>query len=167
MQQVGGNYDSLIEFVLRHADDIKRCVDEKKLDSGTSRGNSVGGGRSRISDPTAMQALHKIAPVGFIHCPYGAAINGGRDEKYIYLPEKWLIVEKTTKDFYTRDTEKEAVREIYRRRYLQGEYGERWEITCAKLNVSKGWYYAVVHDIIRFAGLYAAGLGVIAPYSRF
>ena len=167
LQYDSDSNDNLIEFVLRHADQIRKCVEEKKLDSGAGHDNNVGGSHSRISDPTSAQALHKVEPVGFIHCPYGPAINGKRDTRYIKLPEKWLTVERLTKDFYTRDAEREVVREIYTRRYLQGEYGERWEITCAKLKVSKTLYYVVVHDVIRFAGLYAAGLGVIAPYSRF
>ena len=167
LQYDSDSNDNLIEFVLRNADRIQKCVDEKKVDPGVSRDNNVGGGRSRISDPTAMQALHRVESVGFIHCPYGPAINGKRDTRYIRCPEKWLIIEKMTREFYTRDAEKELVREVYQRRYLQGEYGERWEITCAKLKISRTWYYSLVHDVIRFAGLYAAGMGLIAPYSKF
>ena len=169
LQQFESN-DNLIEFVLRHADDIQKCVDIKKLEIQSGGGGHTGGegsGHSRISDPTALSALRAVEPVPFIHCPFGPAINGRRDERFIRLPEKWLSVEKLTREFYTRDAEKKFVREIYRRRYLQGEFGEKWEITCVKLDIRKAMYYAVVHDIVRFASLYAAGMGLIAPYSRF
>jgi len=165
------NKDSLIEFVLRNAEPIAARVKEAQAEkSGRSSDgdNNTGGSRgSHISDPTAAQALKLVEPVQFIYCPYGPVIKGRREERYIRLPEKWLKVEKATREFYTKDSAAEKVREIYKRRYLQGEYGERWEITCAKLSIGHGWYYSVVHDIVRFAGLYASGLGLIAPYSRF
>ena len=167
LQYDSDSNEKLIEFVLRHAEQIQKCVDAKKLDSGTGHDNNVGGSHSRISDPTSVQALHKLEPIGFIHCPYGPMINGTQDARYIELPEKWLTVERLTREFYTRDAENKFVREIYCRRYLQGEYGEKWEITCVKLNIRKAMYYAAVHDIVRFASLYAAGMGLIAPYSRF
>lgn len=168
------DYDSLIEFVLRNAPTIKKCVEIKKLEAVSGGGGHTGGGssgHSRVSDPTAMQAIRSVEPVLFIHCPFGAAINGKRDERYIKYPEKWLRVEEITRTFYTKDRDDDEkgnmVKDIYTRRYLQGEYGEKWSITCAKLNISHGIYYSVVRDIIRFAGLYAAGLGIITPYSRF
>ena len=169
MQDING-YDSTIEFVLRNAERIAECVEKAKEDrEGQNRtDDNTGGGKSgHISDPTAMQAIRLVEPVPYIHCPFGAAINGKRDAVYIRLPEKWLKVEKITREYYTRETEKKKVREVYARRYLQGEYGERWERTCVQLGISKGWYYAVVHDVVRFAGLYAAGMGLISPYSRF
>ena len=137
------------------------------MDNVAGHDNNVGGSRgSKISDPTAIQALQRVAPIAFIHCPYGPMINGKRDARYIRLPEKWLQVEDSTRRFYTK-SDNDKIVEIYKRRYLQGEYEERWEITCADLNITKTWYYVVVHDIIRFAELYACGAGLISPYSRF
>lgn len=164
------NQDYLIEFVLRNREPIERCVEEAKLErwGRTSNDKNVGGGKpNAISDPTAAVAMKMAEPVPFVHVPYGPYLRGRRDERYLELPEKWLKVEKVTRDFYTGGTQAENVKKIYERRYLSGEYGERWEITCVQLKVSRGWYYAVVHDIVRFAGLYAAGLGLIVPYSRF
>jgi len=168
------DYDSLIEFVLRNASTIKKCVEIKKVESVNGGGHTGGGttGHSRISDPTALEAIRKVEPVLFIHCPFGAVLNGRRDERYIKYPEKWLRVEEITRNFYTRERDDEdlkskMVKEIYTRRYLQGEYGEKWNITCTNLKISHGIYYSVVRDIIRFAGLYAAGLGIISPYSRY
>ena len=136
------------------------------MDNGAGHDNNTGGGRgSKISDPTAAQALHRVAPIVFIHCPFGPMINGRRDEKYIKYPEKWLQVEESTRRFYTA-SDNENIVKLYKRRYLQGEYGERWEITCADLNITKTWYYVVVHDIIRFAELYACGVGLVSPYSK-
>ena len=157
---------ALIEFVLRNASSIKKCVEEKRLDSTVSHDNNVGGSRgSHISDPTAAQALQRVAPIESISCPFGPVINGRRDVKYIKYPEKWLHVEDSTRRFYTK-SDNEKVVELYNRRYLQGEYGEPWNITCADLDITKTWYYAVVHDIIRFAELYACGIGLVFPYSR-
>lgn len=163
MQEV----ESTIEFVLRNAERIKQCCEEKRLDTGAARDNNTGGGRgSRVSDPTAAQAIHRVAPIAYIHCPFGPTINGRRDAKYIRLPEKWLLVEQNVRNYYTKIDHREA-REIYRRRYLQGEYGELWEKTCKDLKITHNWYYVVVHDIIRFAEIYASGIGLISPYSRF
>jgi hypothetical protein len=167
------DFDSLIEFVLRNASTIKKCVEIKRLESVNGGGHTGGGtsGHSRISDPTALQAIRSVEPVSFIQCPYGAMINGKRDERYIKLPEKWLKVEELTRGYYAEresDDEKTLlVKEIYTRRYLNGEYGEKWDRTCADLKISHGIYYAVVRDVVRFAGLYAAGYGLIPPYSRF
>ena len=168
------DYDFLIEFVLRNAPIIKKCIAVKKLEMENGGGHTGGGasGHSRISDPTALQAIRSVEPVQFIHCPFGAAINGKRDTQYIKYPEKWLRVEEITRTFYTKDRDEDdlkgnMVREIYTRRYLQGEYGEKWNITCDKLKISHGIYYSVVRDVVRFAALYAAGLGIISPYSRF
>ncbi len=169
------DYDSLIEFVLRNAPTIKKCVEIKKVETMNGGGGGHTGGdssgHSRISDPTALQAIRFVEPVPFIHCPFGPTINGKRDARYIRLPEKWLRVEEITRTFYTKDRDDDAkgnmIKGIYNRRYLQGEYGEKWSVTCANLKISHGIYYSVVRDIIRFAGLYAAGLGIISPYSRF
>lgn len=159
--------ESTIEFVLRNADRIKKCVENKRLDSYSNRGASnTGYQKNRISDPTASQALFRVEPIAFIHCPFGPAINGRRDERYIRLPEKWLQVEDSTRRFYTA-SDNEKVVAIYKRRYMQGEYGELWEKTCKDLKVTRAWYYAVVHDVIRFAELYACGIGLISPYSKF
>lgn len=159
--------ESTIEFVLRNAGRIKTCVEEKRLDSGAGHDSNSGGGRgSRISNPTAAQALQRVAPIAYIHCPFGPAINGRRDAKYIRLPEKWLQVEDATRCFYMTSDNK-RVKTIYERRYLQGEYGETWEKTCRDLGITHNWYYVVVHDIIRFAEIYASGIGLISPYSRF
>lgn len=163
MQEV----ESTIEFVLRNAERIKKCVDEKRRDPGAARDENTGGGRgSRVSDPTAARAIQRVAPIPYIHCPFGPYINGKQDAKYIRLPEKWLYVENAVRSFYIR-IDNEAAREIYKRRYLKGEYGEPWDITCSDLDITKGWYYVVVHDIIRFAEIYASGIGLISPYSRF
>ncbi len=158
---------STIEFVLRNADKIKKCVEEKKLDIGVKHDNNVGAGHgSNISDPTAQLALQRITPIPFIHCPYGPVINGKRDARYIRLPEKWLRVEEGTRRFYT-SSDNDKIVQLYRRRYLQGEYGELWSRTCKDLGITQAWYYVAVHDIIRFAELYAAGIGLVSPYSRF
>lgn len=164
------NQDSLIEFVLRNREPIEQCVREARIDRLSRTGNdkNTGGGKpNHISDPTAAEALKLVEPIQFVHVPYGAYLRGRRDEKFIRLPEKWLKVEKLTREFYTREGQTKHVKGIYKRRYMNGEYGERWEITCNKLNISRTIYYAVVHDIVRFAGLYAAGMGLISPYSRF
>ena len=165
------NQDNLIEFVLRNRDPIEQCVREARLDRLARDGggdNNTGGGKpSRISDPTSEQALRLVEPIQFVHVPYGPYLRGKRDEKYLRLPEKWLKVEKLTREFYTREGQEKNVREVYQRRYMTGEYGENWEITCSKLSISRGIYYAIVHDVVRFAGLYAAGLGLIEPYSRY
>ena len=171
MQDVNG-FDGTIEFVLRNADRIAQCIvaskEQREGQESNNRDENTGGGRTgHISDPTAMMAIKRVEPVQFIYCPFGPAINGKRDARYIRLPEKWLQVERITREYYTRETEHEKVRGVYQRRYLQGEYGERWERTCVQLNISRGFYYSVVHDVVRFAGLYAAGMGLISPYSRF
>ena len=159
--------ESTIEFVLRNADRIRKCVEEKRIDPGAGRGEqNTGYQKNRISNPTEAQALQRVEPVAFIHCPYGTTLNGRRDERFIRLPEKWLQVENSTRRFYTA-SDNEKIVKLYERRYLQGEYGERWEITCKDLGITQAWYYVVVHDIIRFAELYAAGIGLISPYSRF
>lgn len=167
--------DSLIEFVLRNSDRIKKCVEIKRIEKSGTGGHTEGGApsKNKISDPTAMQAIMRVEPIFYIYCPYGAYINGRRDERYIRCPEKWLEVEEKTKRHYTADRgtieekNRQKIKEIYKRRYLMGEYGEKWDKTCGDLNISHGFYYAVVHDIVRFAGLYAAGIGLINPYGRF
>ena len=158
--------ESTIEFVLRNADRIRRCVEEKRNDSWSEGNRNSGYQKNKISDPTASQAIQRAEPIAFIHCPFGPAINGKRDARYIRLPEKWLQVEDSTRRFYTA-SDNDKVVELYKRRYLQGEYGELWSRTCKDLGITNAWYYVVVHDIIRFAELYAAGIGLIAPYSRF
>ena len=158
---------STIEFVLRNADSIRKCVEEKRKDAGVGHDDNVGGSRgNKISDPTAQLALQRVAPIDFIHCPYGPIVNGKRDMRYIWLPEKWLIVENNTRRFYT-SSDNDKIVKLYTRRYLQGGYGELWQRTCCDLNISRSWYYTVVHDIIRFAEIYASGMGLIIPYSRF
>ena len=159
--------ETLVEFVLRNAGSISRCVEEKRTDpwSGGREQNS-GYQKNRISNPTEAQALQRIEPIAYIHCPFGPAINGRRDAMYIRLPEKWLQVEDSTRRFYT-SSDNDRIVELYKRRYLQGEIGELWSKTCKDLNITQAWYYVVVHDIIRFAELYAAGIGLISPYSRF
>lgn len=159
--------ESTIEFVLRNADRIRKCVEEKRIDPGAGRGEqNTGYQKNRISNPTEAQALQLVEPVAFIHCPYGPYVNGTRDARYVRLPEKWLQVEDSTRRFYTA-SDNDKVVEVYKRRYLQGEYGEHWETTCKDLKVTRAWYYVVVHDIIRFAELYACGIGLITPYSKF
>ena len=159
--------ETTIEFVLRNADRIKKCVDEKRVDASAGKGSPNSGyQKNRISDPTAAQALQRIEPIAFIHCPFGPILNGRRDEKYIRLPEKWLQVENSTRRFYT-SSDNDKIVGVYTRRYLQGEYGEPWEKTCKDLNITRNWYYVVVHDVIRFAELYACGIGLVILYSRF
>ena len=159
--------ETLVEFVLRNAESIRKCVEEKRKDpwAGNREQNS-GYQKNRISNPTEAQALQRIEPIAFIHCPFGPAINGRRDARYIRLPEKWLKVEDSTRRFYT-SSDNDKIVELYKRRYLQGEIGELWSKTCKDLNITQAWYYVVVHDIIRFAELSAAGIGLISPYSRF
>lgn len=159
--------ETLVEFVLRNADRIRKCVDDKRRDPWSARREQNSGyQKNRISNPTEAQALQRIEPIAFIHCPFGPAINGRRDARYIRLPEKWLQVEDSTRRFYT-SSDNEKIVQLYTRRYLQGEYGELWSRTCKELGITQAWYYVVVHDIIRFAELYAAGIGLISPYSRF
>ena len=158
---------STIEFVLRNADRIRKCVEEKRKDSWSgSKEQNSGYQKNKISNPTEAQALQRIEPVAFIHCPFGPIVNGRRDARYIRLPEKWLMVEDSTRRFYM-SSDNEKIVGLYEKRYLQGEYGELWSKTCKDLNITQAWYYAVVHDIIRFAELYAAGINLISPYSRF
>ena len=94
--------DSLIEFILCHAEDIRVCVEQKREDD-NGHGHTGGGttGHMRVSDPTALKAIRAVEPIAYIHCPYGPAINNKRDERYIPKPEKWLLVEAATrKRFY-------------------------------------------------------------------
>lgn len=165
------NIVSTIEFVLRHREDIILCVRMKRLDD-EGQGHTGGGttGHSRISDPTALKAIRAVEPIAFINCPFGPVINGRRDTHYVPLPEKWLLVEQATRKFYFQrdvgDGKEKIYKEIYRRRYLiMG--GEPWQDTCRDLQISRGWYYAICHDIRRFAGTYAHGLGLLsASYLR-
>ena len=161
--------DSLIEFVLRHAGDIRICVEQKREDD-NGQGHTGGGttGHMRVSDPTALKAIRAVEPIAYIHCPYGPVINNKRDERYIPKPEKWLLVEAATRKRYFDDCMDRATKEIYRSRYLMGDYSENWRLTCIRLvpRISRGTYYAIRHSILHFAHQYAYGIGLITPYGR-
>ena len=165
MQQ---DINALIEFVLRHAEDIRTCVAQKREEN-NGHGHTGGGstGHMRISDPTALEAIRAVEPIEFIHCPYGTVINGRRETKYIRWPEKWVLVEQATKERYylrhegCRDERGKTIREVYFRRYLKGDCWEGWHQTCRETNISRGTYYAIKNDIMRFAGQYAHGMGLV------
>lgn len=168
LNHTGINFDHVIEFVLRHPAEIAKQIDYKRQE--TTGGGHTGGGSSNhsyVSDPTALQAIRQVEPVHVIQVPYGATVAGKRESYTLHAPEKWLIVESATRQHYLHSGNHTVV-EIYRRRYqIGGEYGEPWRVSCAQLAISRGYYYTVQRDIIRYAGLYAAGIGIIPPYSRF
>ena len=60
--------ETTIEFVLRNADRIKKCVDEKRVDASAGKGSPNSGyQKNRISDPTAAQALQRIDIAGSLY----------------------------------------------------------------------------------------------------
>ena len=161
--------DSLIEFILCHAEDIRICVKQKREDD-NGQGHTGGGttGHMRVSDPTALKAIRAVEPLAYIHCPYGPAINNKRDERYIPKPEKWLLVEAATRKRYYDDCTDGVTKHIYRSRYLKGDYMENWRQTCMRHipRISKGTYYAVRSSILFYAQQYAYNIGLISPFGK-
>ena len=98
-----------IEFCLTHEDEIRLALEE--LRDGANRGGVTGGngtGHMRVSDPTAIQALRRVAEINWIDVPYGpyygqAPIYNEKTGAYepdrrwqntyrLRYPEKWLRV---------------------------------------------------------------------------
>lgn len=161
--------DSLIEFILCHAEDIRVCVEQKREDD-NGHGHTGGGttGHMRVSDPTALKAIRAVEPIAYIYCPYGPAINNKRDERYIPKPEKWLLVEAATRKRFYDDCADGVTKHIYRSRYLMGDYMENWRQTCMRHvpRISKGTYYTARSSILFYAHQYAYNIGLISPFGK-
>ena len=147
--------DETIEFVLYHTDEIKRAIEEKRLDPCLPK--SIGHG-SKISDITATAAITNISDVPAVVVGYGPKINGSGNTQVIKRPEMWLRVVEYLSEIYAG----KLTEDIIKRRYRQGESQQE---TCQALGISRDIYFAYRRDWLRAAELYAVGTGLL-PYKR-
>lgn len=152
--------EDLIEFVLTHTDEIKIAITDQRIDA--QKGSTGGGtGHSKISDPTALRAIKNITESPVVYVQHGPIIAGKMDAVKIKRPERWLKVEKQTREYYLGN---ERMSDFYKLRYIkQLERRQVWERLCIK----KGLYYAMASDVTRFAMMCAVASGLIGPYSKF
>lgn len=151
--------EDLIEFILTHTNEIKRAIVSQRIDA--QKGHTGGGGHSKVSDPTALRAIKNITEIPVVYVQHGPIIAGKMDAVKIKRPERWLKVEKQTREYYLGN---ERMSDFYKLRYIkQLERRQVWERLCIK----KGLYYAMASDITRFAMMCAVAAGLIGPYSKF
>ena len=162
-----------IEFCLTHENEIRLALEEKK--DGANRGGVTGGngsGHMRISDPTAIQALRRVAEIVWIDVPYGPYYGTapvcdketgiyGPDRRWqntyrLRYPEKWLRVVAAIKKRYMEPGNR--LHNFFVRRYVENE---AWQKTCKETGISRGTYYVMRAEIHRAAEVYAVGCGAV------
>ena len=160
-----------IEFCLTHEKEIRLALEEVR--DGANRGGVTGGngtGHMRVSDPTAIQALRRVAEINWIDVPYGPHYGQapvvdkktglyGPDRRWqntyrLRYPEKWLRVVVFIKKRYMDPGNR--LHDFFVRRYVDNE---PWQRTCRELGIGRGSYYAMRAEIHRAAEVYAVGCG--------
>ena len=164
-----------IEFCLWHEEDIKLALEAQTANplhsvsfGGTLAGN--GGSRTKVSDPTYVQALRRIEALGYLDVPYGPLY--GRAPTYnektkLYAPDhrwqetfrlrypgKWLRIVAALKSYFL--SEENPLHDFFIRRYVDNE---PWATTCKELAISRGKYFVMKAEVIRAGELYAVGYG--------
>ena len=153
------NGNNIIEFVFMYADEIKTAVHEKRNDPKGTQSGGNGSGHSRISDPTAMQALRAVDGVASVVVFFGPRIGTSQESLVLRNPEKWLQVVANTKKLFQGKPQLELIHRRFER-------GEHWKNICNDMHISKGAYYAMSADITHAAELFAVGLGCMSPWRK-
>ena len=164
-----------IEFCLWHEQDIKLALEAQTANPlhGISFGSTLagnGGSRTKVSDPTYVQALRRIDALGYLDVPYGPLY--GRAPTYnektrlyapdhrwqetfrLRYPEKWLRIVAALKSYFL--SEDNRLHDFFVRRYVDNE---PWATTCKELGISRGRYFVMRAAVVRAAELYAAAYG--------
>lgn len=141
-----------LNFCLRYEDDVRRAINDKKQDSGYPKG---GGGGSRISDPTATQAIKNLSTIGTVEVEYGPRINGKGEFYMLHNAEEWLDVVQSVWNHY-RGKKQGRLLEL---RYKQGCYEINEELV-KKIGYSRSYIFRMMKDIFKYGTDLAKGLGI-------
>ena len=148
----------MIEFVLMHTEEIEKAVHDARMDGG-AKGAAGGSRGSRVSDPTAANAIRNAMEISAVRIAYGPRVAGEREMKRVKNPEKWLRTARDVREYYAV-CGNDRLRVFFQCRY---ELCEDWKNTCQKLGIGKDTYYAMRADVIRTAELYAVFRGAASP----
>lgn len=140
--------ESLIEWVLRNENAIRKAVYEKREDPGTS---SSGGGRSgnRISNPTQEAGIRNATELTFVAVSVG--IKGGQFR--LSYPERWLRMCDKVKAKYADSVYAEIIVQFY-------SEGKTSKEVIENIRISRASFFVLKNEIITFAEGVAIGLGL-------
>ena len=164
-----------IEFCLWHEQDIKLALEAQTANplraisfGSTLAGSS--GSRTKVSDPTSLQALRRIDALNYLDVPYGqlygpapkynektklyAADHRWQETFRLHYPGKWLRITVALKKYYL--SEGNAIRDFFIRRYVDNE---PWATTCKELAISRGKYFIMKAEVIHTGELFAVAYG--------
>lgn len=141
-----------IDFVLRYYNNIKRAVNEKRLDPNTP--HSGGGGHARISDPTAIKAIRNTEELAAVEVFFGAAVNGKTESMTLHRPESWLRVIDLAKAHFAGQVHWSIITMKYNENLSREEIVKR-------LNIGRTLYHVALNDVFVFAEGVAAGLKLV------
>lgn len=135
------------EFMIRNEKKIRDAVEEARANKGGHTGGTPTG-HTRISDPTAGEAIRNVEELSFVEIE-----GGGRVE----WPERWLSVIDAVRAWCESDGVR---REILKRRYG----GESYVVTCREVHISSRVYHDVLYKIRVYAVQCAAQMQVIKVF---
>ena len=122
-----------LEFAILEARDVAK---------GRGFGEKVGSVTS-ISNPTANEAVRRVAPVREV-----VLEAGGNKEIRVDCPEDWLYILNRLAEKYKNDIKGN----IINRRYIKKEVVLS---TCEELYIAKTTYYSLLNEVMFFALLLA------------
>lgn len=132
-------YIRVVEYIFSHEKKIRDAVYARRND--IQRCEVRGGG---IGNPTETAALNNVTPI------FSVQIDGND----LRWPEKWIAVIDATRDNFRYDNERMVIISD-----MSGCIDYR--LTCAKLTISQSTYYHMRQDILQFAAMCGANLGLI------
>ena len=123
-----------VEYVFYNEKNIRRAVNEKRLDSGGHTGGE-NTGHAFVSDPTAVKAIRDAVEIEWVLLDNGDNIR---------WPERWIGVINAVYSWCGKDSIRLQVAKM---RYRGCDYRD----TCAELHISQSTYSAIMAEIRNYA----------------